>query len=171
ELREAARREPREAARISHTSEGESPITVEPVPPKKCGHRRRPSHGLDRIPHNFANMPDVNHSDVSIGHPSAGRRTDELTRRNSTQETWILEALAKDGCRVHAQPLVQNRRINRSEIHSKLHVARSIQVDRIDRRLAADDPALYRVTDDKQRGGGAVIGPKGRVFIDAPPKL
>jgi hypothetical protein len=44
EFREAARREPGEAAIVPRTSEGESPVAVEAVPPKLCRLRRCPGH-------------------------------------------------------------------------------------------------------------------------------
>jgi hypothetical protein len=75
EFREAARAEPREAAVVSLTPEGKSPITFEPVPPKKCRLRRGSSQGLDRIPYDLANMPDLNHRDVTLRHFTVSRRT------------------------------------------------------------------------------------------------
>src|SRR5262249_43208828 len=74
-FREAARREPREAAVVSRPPEGESPITVEPLPAKKRRLRRGPRHGLDGIPRDFAHMPDWNHGGATLRYPTPSRRT------------------------------------------------------------------------------------------------
>ncbi|MFL5328864.1 MAG: hypothetical protein ACJ8C4_08095 [Gemmataceae bacterium] len=68
EFREAARAQPREAAVIAQTPEGEAPITRKTVPPEKRRLRRRTRHRLDGIPHQFADMPEFVHHSVTKRH-------------------------------------------------------------------------------------------------------
>jgi hypothetical protein len=65
EFRETAGREEREAAVVTGTAASVSTITVEPVPSKQCRVGCGPGPGLDRIPCDFANMPDGDHGRVT----------------------------------------------------------------------------------------------------------
>src|SRR5215218_5553457 len=71
ELREPARCKPRETAVVAGTPEGVSPVTVEPVPSKKCRVRCRTGHRLDGITHEFANVPELDHPAATIFHSMA----------------------------------------------------------------------------------------------------
>ena len=68
EFREAARGKPREAAVISQAPEGEAPIAIQAVPAEKGRLRHGTSHRLDRIPHQFANMPEFMYHTVTKRH-------------------------------------------------------------------------------------------------------
>src|SRR5262245_15459545 len=67
ELRETARREPRKAAGVSCTADGESPIALEAVPPEERRLCRGAGHGLHGIPHELADTPDFEALSTGIG--------------------------------------------------------------------------------------------------------
>src|SRR5438045_5425874 len=78
ELREATRCQPRHAAAaVFHASEREAPVSVESVPAQHCRFGCGASHGLDRIPHDLANTPDLEH----------GRH---YTLRHGKSAQWII---------------------------------------------------------------------------------
>lgn len=73
EFRQAARRQPWEAAVVAQAPEGEAPIAVEAVPAEESRLGRRAGHGLDRITHELADMPDKFHHRTSIRNAAASR--------------------------------------------------------------------------------------------------
>jgi hypothetical protein len=80
EFRDTARRKPWEAAVVSHTPEGEAPITIETVPPEECRVGHGAGHRLDGIAHEFANMPEIDHRRFSRRQAAATEMDPELER-------------------------------------------------------------------------------------------